>query len=90
MRNGLIVLASVAALVSPAFASDFEAACMEGAPDGVDEAGAAEYCACLADETDGNEALRAELEASWPVTDIESWLADLSADAGNAAAACQP
>jgi len=90
MRNGLIVLVGVAALVSPAIASDFEAACIEGAPDGVNDAGATEYCACLADQTDGNEDLRAELEASWPVTDIEAWLADLSADAGNAAAACQP
>ena len=90
MRNGLIVLASVAALFSPAFASDFEAACIEGAPDGVNTDGAAEYCACLASETDGNEDLRAEFEASWPVTDIETWLSDLSADAGNAAATCQP
>ncbi len=90
MRIGLIVLASVAALVSPTLASDFEGACIEGAPDGVNDAGAAQYCACLADKTDGNENLRAEFEASWPVTDIETWLADLSADAGNAADACQP
>lgn len=89
MRIGFIALASVVALVSPILASDFEDACIEGAPDGVNDAGDAQYCACLAEKTDGDEDFRAELEVSWSITDIESWHAELPADAGETAAPCQ-
>ncbi len=90
MQKALLALASLAAVISPASAGDFTSACIDGAPDSVSAADAAGYCACLADETEGADDIRAELEASWPVTDIDSWVTSLSTDAGNAAAACQP
>ncbi|WP_428409761.1 hypothetical protein [Hyphococcus sp.] len=90
MQKTLLALVSLAAFISPASAGDFISACIDGAPESVSASDAAGYCACLADETEGADDIRAELEASWPVTDIESWVADLSAEAGNAAAACQP
>lgn len=50
MRIGFIVLASVVVIVSPILASDFEDACIESAPGGVNDAGDAQYCACLAEK----------------------------------------
>ena len=90
MQKTFTMLAGLAGLITPALAGDFTAACIEGAPQSVSAADAEAYCACLADETDGAADIRAELEASWPVTDIESWAADLSAGAAEAASACQP
>ena len=76
---------------SPAFASDFNAACVDGAPDGTPAEGAEAFCSCLDEATDGDSALRSELIDSWPVSGtIEEWSETLSEDAQQAAASCAP
>jgi len=90
MPKNFLVFASVVGLIAPAFASDFESECISGSPDGVTDAESQAYCSCLADVTEGDERTRSEIVTSWPVEDIDVWLAGLSADAAAAAASCAP
>ena len=93
MSKKLITVSSVGLIFSliatSAAASDFEAACIAGSPEGLPDGAAETYCACLAEATEGDDAVRSELEASWPVPgSVEDWVASLSSEASEAASSC--
>ena len=95
MSKKTLILSSVGMIcgliATSAAASEFEAACIAGAPEGLPDGAAESYCSCLADATDGNDAVRSEFVESWPVTGSpEDWAASLSSGASEAASSCTP
>lgn len=90
MRSVAIVLVSCFSMLLPslASASELEAACVAGKPDGTSDSEAEAFCSCLASEVDGNESIQAELIESWPANTPEGWVAGLSGEAAAAAQAC--